>query len=501
MSDNIKKMYEYQMMDSSGGYEYVVRGAEVSCKYGSKICVLNLQRDHGVYTSDGRPLITVGDSKLKNISGFGICNKEKTKPCKCEPKLGEWLVTKNMNLTIADPVTKLGSSAVLQNSIAFCQDGGIVSFKTSGQTSPSYKNMKIKGSVEIVEDVQGSWTRIEDKDDFLGHAKVQNSGVYNFGVCFYDNGSNNRPGRIFVYEKKWGKLQLVVTYNIKNHIGIEQNKFREDEIIINDTGGKNKWNTRYWKFWADIMLLNDREYYLEMDCPGVNTIEYRMIGNKDKGKLDSINVSGVWVLKDELKKMYPYEYEYIKRSNYLENHKGNVVTIMYLSQNYNMLVRDFISFRIENQEDIKGNISNFLSLVSLAFTGGTYIKALPNNISGFLGNASAALSAVALIIAFLPKTVLEKIRTEMYKNTEESLIIKLYDVPDKYNKKSKGYNIKEFKVETWQSYSISKDNNIFGEKYLLGTFHTFPDIDINIEKINAIHNSIERIFNNIDSTL
>ena len=124
-----------------------------------------------------------------------------------------------------------------------------------------------------------------------------------------------------------------------------------------------------------------------------------------------------------------------------------------------------------------------------------------NNISGFLGNASAALFAVALIIAFLPKTVLEKIRTEMYKNTEESLIIKLYDVPDKYNKKSKGYNIKEFKVETWQSYSISKDNNIFGEKYLLGTFHTFPYIDINIEKINAIHNSIERIFNNIDGTL
>ena len=124
-----------------------------------------------------------------------------------------------------------------------------------------------------------------------------------------------------------------------------------------------------------------------------------------------------------------------------------------------------------------------------------------NNISGFLGNASAALFAVALIIAFLPKIVLEKIRTEMYKNTEESLIIKLYDVPDKYNKKSKGYNIKEFKVETWQSYSISKDNNIFGEKYLLGTFHTFPDIDINIEKINAIHNSIERIFNNRDGTL
>ena len=45
MSDNMKKMHEYQMLNSSGGYEYVVRGAEVSCKYRSKICVLNLQRD------------------------------------------------------------------------------------------------------------------------------------------------------------------------------------------------------------------------------------------------------------------------------------------------------------------------------------------------------------------------------------------------------------------------------------------------------------------------
>ena len=355
--------------------------------------------------------------------------------------------------------------------------------------------------MKIVENVQGSWTRSEDKDDFLGYVKVKNCGVYNFGVSFYDNGSNNGSGRIYVYEKNWGKLKLVGTYNIKNHIGIEQNKFREDEIIINDTGGKNKWNTRYWKFWADIVLLNDQEYYLEIDCPVVNTIKYKMIGNQDQGKIDSINVSGVWVLNDQLKKMHPYEYESIKMSNYLDNNKGNIVAIMYLSQKYNMLVRDFIGIRIESKEDIKGDISNFLSLMSLAFTGGTYIKTLPKDVSSFLGNASAALSTVALIIAFLPKSVLEKIRTEMYKNAEESLIIKLYDVPDKDNIKSKGYNIKEFKVETWKSHNVGIDNNIFGEKYLLGTFHMFPDIDMNIETINDIHNSIKKIFDSIDDTL
>ena len=57
MSDNIDKMYEQQLINGPVSKEYVVRGAEVSCKYGSKTCVLNLSRDHGSYTSDGRPLI------------------------------------------------------------------------------------------------------------------------------------------------------------------------------------------------------------------------------------------------------------------------------------------------------------------------------------------------------------------------------------------------------------------------------------------------------------
>ena len=501
MSDNMKKMHKRQEMDGCISSEYVVGGAEVSCKYGSKTCVLNLTRSHGADTLDGRPLIIKSDCTSKNISGFGVCNKNRNKPCKCEPRLNEWSVDEKSNLCIIDPNTAKGSRAITVDSITVCEKGGIVSFKTSGQATPSYDNAKVKDAVKIVENVQGSWTRSEDKDDFLGYVKVKNCGVYNFGVSFYDNGSNNGSGRIYVYEKNWGKLKLVGTYNIKNHIGIEQNKFREDEIIINDTGGKNKWNTRYWKFWADIVLLNDQEYYLEIDCPVVNTIKYKMIGNQDQGKIDSINVSGVWVLNDQLKKMHPYEYESIKMSNYLDNNKGNIVAIMYLSQKYNMLVRDFIGIRIESKEDIKGDISNFLSLMSLAFTGGTYIKTLPKDVSSFLGNASAALSTVALIIAFLPKSVLEKIRTEMYKNAEESLIIKLYDVPDKDNIKSKGYNIKEFKVETWKSHNVGIDNNIFGEKYLLGTFHMFPDIDMNIETINDIHNSIKKIFDSIDDTL
>lgn len=90
MADGIQKMYEHQEMKGYGGYEYVVRGAEVSCSYGSKTCVLNLPKDHGVLTSDGRPLITENDITTNNIKSFGMCNKNRSKPCKCKPELGKW---------------------------------------------------------------------------------------------------------------------------------------------------------------------------------------------------------------------------------------------------------------------------------------------------------------------------------------------------------------------------------------------------------------------------
>ena len=73
MSENngLQEMYEYQeMKDKASGEEYVVRGAEVFCGYGNKSCVLNLPKDHGIYTSDGRPLITVSDTKPRNIRGL-----------------------------------------------------------------------------------------------------------------------------------------------------------------------------------------------------------------------------------------------------------------------------------------------------------------------------------------------------------------------------------------------------------------------------------------------
>ena len=221
MSDNMKKMYEYQEMRGGSSSEYVVRGAEVYCKYGSKTCVLNLPRDHGSYTSDGRPLIVTSDCTSKNISGFGLCNKNRNKPCKCEPKLKAWYVDEKSNLNIIDPNTAKSSRAVTQDSITVCEKGGIVSFKTSGQATPSYGNAKVKDAVEIVEDEKGSWRRPRDKRDFVGHVKVKNSGLYNFGIELHHGKTTFTAGRLFVYEYSWGKLRCIDEYEIKRHEGEE----------------------------------------------------------------------------------------------------------------------------------------------------------------------------------------------------------------------------------------------------------------------------------------
>lgn len=281
MANDIQKMYEHQEMKGYGGYEYVVVGAEVSCSYGSKTCVLNLKDDHGVHTSDGRPLITENDSTNDNIKGFGMCNKNRSKPCKCDPKLGKWWATDNSNMKIFDTAVGEESYAVMEDSLATCNKGGLVSFKTSGQTSPSYDNVKIKYAVEIVEDEKKNWSRKSDKKDFIGHVKVKNSGLYNFGIEFYDIKSGNTPGTIFVYEKSWGKMKYIGAYEIKSHAENKEMKFPDDVLKINENSYGYVSGLHYWFYWIDIILYGGKDYYFEVDCPGRNGFACKLIGNQE----------------------------------------------------------------------------------------------------------------------------------------------------------------------------------------------------------------------------
>ena len=247
MSDNIDKMYEQQLINGPVSKEYVVRGAEVSCKYGSKTSVLNLSRDHGSYTSDGRPLIMKGDSKPTNISSFGMCNKDKSKPCKCVPKLSEWSVIESKKLYIVDPKTNECAEAVTQDSITVCEKGGIVSFKTSGQATPSYDNAKVKDAVEIVENVKGTWRRPRDKKDFVGHVKVKNSGLYNFGVVLH-NGKTTLTAAITKVLADAGLSEVRSFDSIDN-----APEEKERGITINTSHVEYQTATRH---------------YAHVDCPG-----------------------------------------------------------------------------------------------------------------------------------------------------------------------------------------------------------------------------------------
>ena len=290
MSDNMKKMHKRQEMEGCISSEYVVGGAEVSCKYGSKTCVLNLTRSHGADTLDGRPLIIKSDCTSKNISGFGVCNKNRNKPCKCEPRLNEWSVDEKSNLYIIDPNTAKSSRAVTQDSITVCEKGGIVSFKTSGQATPSYDNAKVKDAVEIVENVKGTWRRPRDKKDFVGHVKVKNSGLYNFGVLLQHGKTTLTAGSVFVYEYLLGKLRYLDEYEIKKHVGNKEQKFPEDILKINKNSYESVPNAYYWNYWIDIILYANRDYYFEIDCFEENAIDYKLIGNHERLISDSIGL-------------------------------------------------------------------------------------------------------------------------------------------------------------------------------------------------------------------
>lgn len=484
-NNELQKMYEYQELKGKSGYEYVVRGAEVFCGRGSKPCVLNLPKDHGVYTSDGRPLITVSDTKPGNISGFGICNIDRKHPRTCVPELGSWEAYGNSDMKIN------GEYAVERNATVTCKKGGIIILNTSGQTSPSYDKTKIKNTAEIVENIKGIWSNNEYNNDFLGHIKPNKAGLYNFGINFYNNNTVNKPGSIFVYETGGGKLKFIGAYEIKDHTGNEQNKFLEDTII----GGRNNQNsTYYWRYWADIALKAGKDYYVEIDCPSREAFYYMLIGNQEKEMLTADNTGGVWILNSEFKTMNPYVYGQLKLSKYYDNGIGNPVVIMYLAPDYNKLIRDFIAVRVAQNTNIVSDTANILSIVSAIFTGVLYIGILSAGTMALVGHVGAALTGIATLLTLIPRPVLERVRDGMYKNPNDCVKVTLYDSSDGEHIDYGNYDITGCKVEVCPEYINGTNMSIYGEKYLIGDFHMLEANAANKLK----EEYIKEIFDNID---
>ena len=456
MSDNIEKMYEQQLINGPVSKEYVVRGAEVSCKYGSKTCVLNLSRDHGSYTSDGRPLIMKGDSKPTNISSFGMCNKDKSKPCKCVPKLREWSVIESKKLYIVDPKTNECAEAVTQDSITLCEKGGIVSFKTSGQATPSYGNVKVKGAVEIVEDEKGSWRRPRDKKDFVGHVKVEHSGVYNFVITINETG-NRAMGTVYVY-----------SYNILGYVT------HIDEYIVKKKIKENGESERY----VEVILNRNKDYYFEVDIQNTDKIEYELKGNLDKHRLKIINavkkeISGVWIIDKKYQDTYKENYDNVVK----ENKHGITRAIYYLSPWYVVLLGGLIDRIIESGE-LSTLLSNILNM-SITGLGARYTK------------AGVLLAILLLGFDNLNNYELKRVKNKLQKyimtNTYLKIEIKNKDYSDRWVYESESLSIwdDKYHYNFSECPALNIGTELEGPKYEKGNFGLLYNFDTsaNIEKM------------------
>ena len=454
MADGIQEMYEHQEMKGYGGYEYVVRGAEVSCSYGSKTCVLNLKDDHGVHTSDGRPLITENDSTTDNIKGFGMCNKNRSKPCKCDPKLGKWWVTDNSNMKIFDTAVGEESDAVTEDSIAACNKGGIVSFKTSGQTSPSYDNVKIKDAVEIVEDEKKNWRRKSDKKDFIGHVKVKNSGLYNFGIEFYDIKSGNSPGSIFVYEKSWGKIKYIGAYEIKSHAGNKEMKFPDDVLKINGNSYGYVSGLHYWFYWIDIILYGGKDYYFEVDCPGRDGFACKLIGNQDKMISNNIGMAK-WTLSPKCKDWSTKNLGFSIMKQY----------IIYLDQAYiNMLYYSLLD--IEFRKEVKGRTENIIK-GALKTAGIITVGAINDKVG-------IAVSIVDFLANILDSSEMHILCEQLLINIDSKYIKLIIHEKDSHLATIRGDGVdKRIVVSAW-----TDGNTALGEKYLWGEIQMYERLGI-----------------------
>lgn len=371
---NLQKMYDYQEVAGKGYYDYVVRGAKVVCNYGSSSCVLNLINRNGIYTADEKQLITSNDYKSENVKGFGMCKKNKNNWCKCKPELREWSDVVNINLIISNEDAKKPGRAVTQNATTICSKGGIVSFQTSGQNTPSYKNKYIKGAVEIVEDEKGSWRRGRDRKDFIGHVRVRNSGLYNFGIEFYNNTIIEVPGFIFVYEHIRGEACCIGEYEIKKHDIIREDRFPEEILYIDIDSHESKTVAYHWKYWIDIKLYANRDYYFEIDCKRENAFDYKLIGNQDKIISNDIGLVQ-WTL--------PYSCE-----NWFAANTGLATVkryIVYLDEAYAYIFQKALEdeqFIKERKDELKDTIQGAIKTVAITAAGiaetvtGVYLTAI-----------------------------------------------------------------------------------------------------------------------------
>lgn len=470
--DTLHSIYEYSLLTSNGKYgeEYVVRGARVYCGNGSTTCVMNLPQSHKAETQDGRPLIVSTDHTKNNIKGFGTCRITNTR---CTPKLEDWQVFGN-NMEIKEDGQTL--KTVTKNATTRCTltiDGTkvitYVAFGSSGQVVANYEK-KQDGAIEIVEDQRKSWKRDSDSsNDFLGYFKPNHSGIYNINV--YTNSPSN-GGTIFLYYKS----KLIGSYDLE---------IAADLLTTN------------------LVLDKNTNYYIEIDCPNLNSFEYLLCGNqeidnltnqwyKDAIKLDKNYYAAIWLL-DSSFNIYHND-TFLKNQN--ENAKGVTSAIFYLESSYRDLLKDALQknelMKKKSKQITSSFVSNALSGGSLALTMTKFNK------------TSIVLSAVSLFISLLPDSQVEKLIEKFIEYEGKNVILYFYDKSKtrmedtiKSSTNPLGSALDEdytYEISIFDGFPVIGVTTVSGKKYLKGKmeyYHGIVDRNDAMDQIEDVLNDVE----------
>jgi len=497
----LQRAYKLQAKKGPNGNEYVVRGAEVFCGWGTKSCVLNLPIDHGVSTDDNRPLITHKDCTSANISGFGTC-RFSDEPCR--PVLNKWEYSER-NDKIFNRRTLENEYAVTRNSTAVCKNASVqgaspaarVAFASSGQTAPDYTDKELEHAIDIYEDVSRRWWRGNDGRDFLGYIKPAHTGIYNFRVRV-ENMENYQGGSLFIYQTE-GWLKKTFKY-----VGAY-------DLTIFADPGKEVWNVC-----TDIVLKKGVNYYFEVDFPNLDYFSYSLTGNQDLGEIGGISetvkedelsttkISAMWVTDPEFEQFYQKEYEMFVN----ENWKRIPVVVLYLDTWYRELLSSALN-RYLNDDKLLIS-SDFLSKATTVGGVVTTIASYVNVGSAVVSVASYLCTAVGAIITFLPDGKIKALQKKLYENESTEPIkvcIYLRDTnAESYLDHQVGVvsmvDPVDLEYEDFSEYELKKLIQIKGVKYLKGTWQYFYGFDPRLverpDVIDDIYNQMKPILEKVD---
>lgn len=446
----LQAMYEHEVKkNESNSHEYVVRGATVKCGGSKKTCALNLPKDHGEYTVDKRPLITINDVTADNV-GFGTCDLTNED---CVPSLSKWSYTGG-NMQIKDSNTQKDEYTVTRYSTATCTKGqysATVRFENSGQVIPDYTDKSMEGAIDIVEDIKGNWKRLDDKKDFLGHIKISHSGVYNLGI-YMSTVDYKLGGTVFLYRKAMGvsptTMRYIGAYELFGH---KNNlKFTDKQKVINaaiDIPFTYEIEVN-WTIWVDLVLDKDIDYYVEIDYPIKDAFDYKIIGNMDVIPAESVGFA-MWTIDPKHKSKHTFNYN--DKIPY-ENDMKIKVSVLYLDQGYMYLLKNIITGQFFDEQ----HSAEAETIKNVKFFGITIIGILSTNLGTVLSFYDWISSMTDGIKSKIVKEINNRKGTE--KNIQLTFSIKMGG-----NQKTT-YESYHLEVTDWDSTKIT------GPKYLLGQF-------------------------------